>query len=115
MKRLLEGDVNVNFVGEEGITALLYAAEQKNAAVTELLVKGGADLDAVDERGRTALHLAAICHFDEEGDTAPHSTAGQRHVAVAKLLLVGGANPNAVDKGGCTALHFAAGITTRPW
>ena len=108
VKRLLEGGVDVNFVGEEGITALLYAAEQKNAAVTELLVKGGADLDAVDEDGHTALHLAAISHVDEEGNTLLRHAEGYRHVGVAKLLLEGRANPNAVDEDGCTALHLAA-------
>jgi uncharacterized protein len=52
----------------------------------------GADVDAVDGDGRTALHHAAI---DGGAD-------------VAELLLDRGADPNAMDGQQWTPLHFAA-------
>ncbi len=52
----------------------------------------GADVDAVDRDGRTALHNAAI---DGRAD-------------LAELLLDRGADPNATDAQQWTPLHFAA-------
>ena len=38
-------------------TALHLAADEGNAAIVELLVGHGIDLDVIDERGMTALHI----------------------------------------------------------
>ncbi len=51
----------------------------KNA---QLLIAGGAQLDAKDEFGRTALHWATI----------------KGHTEVVRVLLQAGAQPNAKDK-----------------
>jgi ankyrin repeat protein len=61
--------------------ALLRAAATGNADRAALALRAGADLEARDGRGRTALLLAAA------GD----------QVAVGRLLVAAGADPNALD------------------
>jgi ankyrin repeat protein len=60
--------------------------------VVRLLVELGADRDAKDNDGSTALHGAA--------------SGG--HEAVVRLLVVLGADRDAIDNDGSTALHLAA-------
>ncbi|CAM9981389.1 unnamed protein product [Scytosiphon promiscuus] len=60
------------------------------------VIAAGADLNATNAQGCTALMLA--CGVDE----AEHA------LALAKLLLEAGARTDAVDKGGRCALHYAA-------
>jgi len=63
------------------------------------IIDSGADLDAVDPDGTTALSYAIInAQFD-----------------VAGLLLEKGANPNVPDSAGTTALYAAVDMHTLPW
>lgn len=62
----------------------------QNAAVIDVLVRAGADLEQSDSSGRTPLHAAA-----------------QTHPAVFPLLLRLGADPNARDANGKTPLNYA--------
>src|SRR5262249_19544961 len=55
-------------------------------------IKAGEPVDAVDDEGRTALHVAA---------KAPHLFS-------AMMLLSKGADPNARDRSQKTPLHYAA-------
>jgi hypothetical protein len=73
-------------------TALHLAAVQGNEAVVRLLVEKGADVEAMDNDGKTMLHLAAV----------------QGNEAVVRLLVDKGAEVTAMDNGGRTALHLAA-------
>ena len=69
------------------------AAENGHRDVVEpLLRQGGADLDAKDELGWTALHHAV----------------SKGHLEVAKLLLDRGADVDLADKKGRAPLSFAA-------
>lgn len=78
---------------EAGGTALVLAAAAGHTAAVELLLKAGADIDAVDERGWTGLMRAA---YFGKTDTV-------------RLLIASGADVNAREKyAGATALHFAA-------
>lgn len=80
----------------EGLPSCLHLATRLGEAETiALLVAHGADANATDEQGRTALHQAA------SGD----GTAG-----AAQALLASGADVNAQDERGRTPLHLAAGV-----
>ena len=56
------------------------------------MLDSGADVDAVNSTGLTALHLAAR----------------NGHIGVMKMLLRQDANIDATDESGWTALHHAA-------
>ncbi len=71
---------------------LTCAAKAGHIEVVELLLDRGAQLNAVDEGGMTALHGASF----------------NAHRDVVKLLLDRGAQISAIDKEGLTALHWAS-------
>jgi ankyrin repeat protein len=79
-----------------GWTALMYAARQNAPAAVRALAAAGAELDATDPDGTTALTLAVInSHYD-----------------LAALLLDLGANPNVADATGMTPLYAAVDMHT---
>jgi ankyrin repeat protein len=71
----------------------LLAAAAGNEELLKELLAAGADVDEVDEEGRTALHFAA----------------GYGEIACAKLLIDAKAKLDLVDNNQNTALHYAAG------
>ena len=73
------------------VTPLHLAAEFGREDLAELLIAGGANVEAWNGRQETPLHTSA--------------TYGRP--AVAKLLLARGADVNARDRGGKTPLHAA--------
>src|SRR5580765_5339691 len=92
-----------------GMTAWLAAAPatapvadasmKGDATALRTLLKSGADVNASEPDGMTALHWAA-----ERGDAA-----------LADMLLVAGASPSAVTRiGGYTPLHIAAETGSGP-
>lgn len=82
----------VNVKDQVGMTLLLWAAILKNAAIVELLLENGAEMDIRDTQTEsTVLHWAAA-----GGD-----------VKVIKLLLEKGAQIDVQNNKGCTALHWA--------
>jgi ankyrin repeat protein len=96
---LLDAGLNVNATYAHDLTALMWAAGHANIVTTEaglatvaLLVERGAGLDRVDDRGRSALMIAA-----ERG-----------HAEIAAWLIAHGADPALADKKGKTALDLAA-------
>lgn len=102
------------------------AAMRRDAAAVRQLLKQGADVNAAQGDGMTALHWAAM-HGDAElarmllyagarkdaatrnGAYTPlHLAAKAGRASVVKALLEAGANANAVTmSGGATALHLA--------
>ncbi len=112
--------------------ALAEAAMRGDAAAVTALLGRGADANAAQGDGMTALHWAADKdHADiakallagganvrattrPGAYTPPHLAARRGHAAVAALLLDGGADPNATATTGVTALHLAAGAGSRP-
>ena len=72
---------------DRGATALHYAVGRGQLRAFNLLVKAGADLDAPDRSGATALHVA--CLFASSGDDV--------FITMAEVLIKSGANVHAVD------------------
>ncbi|KAK2445222.1 ADP-ribosylation factor GTPase-activating protein AGD3 [Trifolium repens] len=75
----------------EGSSVLHLACLTSDAGMIELLLQYGADVNAIDSRGRTPLHYCIL-----RGKTA-----------AARLFITRGANPLAVDKYGNTPLMLA--------
>lgn len=68
LKRFLE-TTNVH-----GKTALHHACYSKSCSIIELLVDAGADLNAVDNDGNTAIMLAALSGPGEDQGPLPESS-----------------------------------------
>jgi len=87
---LVEEIEDVSAKDFQGWTPLHHAADAGNKEVIVLLLSNGANIEAVDDQGRTALYYAS---------DSPETI---------KFLVKHGANINARDKKGRTALHSAA-------
>lgn len=101
VRRLAKEGVDIDFDGIQQITPLMWtvAYGKKNVKKTvKLLLELGADVNARDGIGRTALHMA--CASDK-----PWSRPWSK--GIVKALIRGGADVNAVDGNGDTPLFFA--------
>jgi uncharacterized protein len=96
LEELLRDDPTVaTAFSEDGFTALHLAVFGEQEGAARLLVRHGADVDAV-----ATSEIARV---------APLGTAAfVRSVPLARLLLDAGADPNGGEDGGFTALHSAA-------
>jgi len=118
------GDVNGRQL--DGATALHWAVQHDDAALTEYLIEAGADPQAANRTGVTPLRLAAINGnaatirllieagvdpngpLTEHGDTALMLAARTGTLDAVETLLVHGADVDAAEAwGGTTALVWA--------
>jgi ankyrin repeat protein len=77
-------------------TPLMYAGRDGGVDAVPVLVKAGADVNAVDPDGTTPLMLAIMnSHYD-----------------TANALLENGADPNIIDKAGMAALYAAVDMSS---
>jgi ankyrin repeat protein len=127
--RLLQGGLDVNKccrLSGGGIVPLLYLAVQAGSDdVVTIFLDCGADVNAKDGRGGTALMYASdnglmsmvelllrhraivVDASDDYGWTALNAASFGGHADVVRILLNHGANDNAVDISGKTAMDYA--------
>jgi ankyrin repeat protein len=104
VRRLLDAGVDPGRAYGNDLTALMWACGPEDGvgagaarAVVEMLLDAGTPIDAVDNRGRTALMIAA-----ELG-----------RGTIVEVLLARGANRSITDKDGKRALDLAADAGVR--
>ncbi|KAL3492817.1 ankyrin repeat-containing domain protein [Aspergillus germanicus] len=86
--------VDVNAFSQRGTTPLFLASFNGDAKVAKLLIDNGANVEARNKKGRTALHIAA---------------KHDRNVEILFVLLNAGADLNGADHQGDTPLCHALG------
>ena len=114
------------FAGAPADSPVADAAERGDLAEMRSLLRSGADVNAAQSDGMTALHWAAANGHAEiartllyagatvrattrlGGYTPLHLAARSGDVEIAGILLDAGADPNAFTSTGVTAMHFAA-------
>ena len=84
------------FLPKGGWSPLMYAAREGATDAVRTLAEGGADVDATDAEGATAL-LRAITNS---------------HYDTAAALITAGANPNLADSSGMAALYAATDMSS---
>jgi len=105
-------------------TPLIFAASSGSAAIVELLLSRGADIEAIDSHGATAIDDAAgadklkmvallagaganVNTRGGDGNTPLHFAAWNGHGDVVRLLLALGADPAARNNAGQTPVAMA--------
>jgi len=108
-------------------TNLFQAALDGNLFFLQLYTEVGGFLDAVDSKGRTALHYncaggsaqavhyllqhgASVDLLDRSGSTPLHWAARYGHAPIVRLLLESKAHPDYQNSMGDTAMHEAAAL-----
>jgi len=117
---------NVNVIGADGSTAIMYAAANDDLELVRALIKAGADVKLKNQLGTSALTEAAIIgsapiieallkagadpNFKNLDGETPLMAAGRSgKVEAAKALLAAGADINSKETwGGQTAIMWAA-------
>ena len=116
---LLNKRINIHAQNALGKAALHYAVN--NIKITNILLKQGADPNARDRFGKTALHWTNnikvavllveqgtdIHAKDNDGRTALHTSSWIGNLDMVGMLLDKGANSHDRDKNGNTAFHEA--------
>ena len=97
-KLLIDAGADVNAKDNDGLTALMVAANNRNSEVVQELINAGADVNAKSFVGMTALMFAA-----KKGDSK-----------ITKALMNAGADVNAKDMNGSTPLIYAATSNKNP-
>ena len=103
---LLEHQVAIDQRLPNETTALMVAAALGHPEIVEALLDGGADVNALDASGRSALHAAAQFGF-EHNDSL-------RARRLFDALLKRGADINQADREGKTPLLLLLGAQLRP-
>jgi hypothetical protein len=85
------GNMGGTYEGSSELTPLMAAAMRRFLQTARLLIAAGADLNATDSAGRTAL-IWAVKHGDGK---------------IVEALVSAGADPNVVDRRGLTAIDYA--------
>jgi ankyrin repeat protein len=117
--------ISVTIGRKDTWTPLHYAALYNRREIGDLLLAGGAKIDARDSDEQTPLHPAALADSaevmelllsrkaplnvqDKDGNTALHLAVRENHVNTAKLLVSAGADMEVTNKQRETPLYLAA-------
>lgn len=130
LNKLLSVGVNINAVGEDGITALHIAALRgSRIAMLKTLLHHGADANKTNDNGTAPIHLAAALASpdtidalvsagadknarDGHGLTPLHHAANHGRPDIVSALIKAGADRNARDNDGATPLDHANRLPT---
>lgn len=126
VRYLINAGVLVNLVDEDtDTTALSQAVQNNNLKMVQVLLAAGAEVNAKNSHGQTALMSlgddstdemvwtlvsagARINYKDEDGNTVLMSVAGAENPTMLRALIDAGAKVNARNEEGETALMIAA-------
>jgi ankyrin repeat protein len=116
-RALIEHGADMRARSDGGFTPLLFAAQQGDLGLVQLLLAAGADVneatppptyvEAFDTYALKTRPTLARPSAPPGGTTPLLMAAASGHEAVAIFLLEHGADPNAADVNGTTALHYA--------
>jgi ankyrin repeat protein len=124
VSQLIEAEVNVDAMGEDGNTALMLACFRGYDTIVTKLIQAGADVNVIDKYGQTALTIAcktgnkvivsqlieagADVNVKDYGElTALMSACFAGHEVVVTQLIDARADVNAKNEYGDTALMYA--------
>ena len=93
VQRVFAREVDIHRRDDDGLTPLMWAAQDQHIDIVNSLLEIEKELDLQDARGRTSLHIACLTD----------------NVELVKLFLQRGASIDATDHTGSTALHIASG------
>lgn len=102
----VEFNANIYAPSADGATPLHWAADSGHDNMCHMLLACGADANAVDVQGLSALHWCAIARPHQS--SIPQPRLGGKYLKCCSELLAAGAKCNLVDKLGNTPLHYAA-------
>ena len=129
----LDNGGDPNALSSTYYSLLIVAARRGRASIIDLLLSRGADIDATDDNGRTAVY-EMLNHFNAHrsllalrlllsrgpdvnlalnessgfaGRSPLHNTAAPGNVDPVRMLLRAGADPELRDSNGCTAEEHA--------
>lgn len=101
MKKLLALGASANTTCSDGDCILHKLAARGNKRAVKILLEHGALVNAPNESGRTALHVAVECD-------SPQTAAHGGFAAVIRTLVRNGTDVDNASLNGSTALHAAA-------
>jgi ankyrin repeat protein len=121
----IDAKINTEIRDNRGWTPLMAAAFRGQAEIVDLLIRHGAEINALDSGGNSALHWAAFGgHADCARQLIAHSAsidlrnhfgwtpliqaAARNHTEVVSQLISSGVNLDTCANDGYTALHKAA-------
>lgn len=125
---MLQANVKADSCGRLGLTALHIASFICDARLIWLLIRGGANVNAVNSDNATPLHVAAgreqgrvsmqlllangakLDVLDNEQDTALHNACYKGLYQNVRLLLRRGAHASPENENQVTPLHLAAAV-----
>jgi len=100
LRWLLRQGLHPGIADMAGVTPLMLTAMEAREDIAGLLIEAGADVDAVDEQGHTALYQA-VCHGTENGYNdryvRPKSKKTDPAAPIIETLLSSGVDPNKCD------------------